>query len=614
LRPEFPEALFFTTDLDELLLPQNKARYTSGLLVASSFGLQLNPQLQADIPPFRGTYQTSIFLATRLAIENWLRDDTHRNTHPDEVEINKLAALPSWALPPMLFQIGRTAPRSLPSDRSTPPYAAEKDSGKPAPGADDNLVPLLSAVQPEPDKLFPTLPEGAYRSASLACAALLLAALFSFRTVRSLCFASLRRDQASVPVAKEKATGSPATARYGLILAISLIAFGGSFYFWWTWPFIADRLTENGNGEPMALFQGISLWPTIVLRVLGAGLTFWLICYARRSLQDNETETDNELRLKTETENELRLSESSASLRQEWRRIRSDAQSYPTRTAQVAALFWLHRAPTGSAKRPKFKFEELFGGFAFGWPARCIRASIGTVAMFALWQILVPIFGEPYVPARGPLVREIYLLVTTIEVVLTLFLIFVVADAGLFSRGFIKRLTAIKTQWPQETVQKFTSQFNLPSPDLADWIDMHYLATRTRCITRLIYLPFIALAVLLISRSPLFDGFRTTWTLVIVQTLSAAVVIGSFVLLRTAAEQARAVARDHMTAAIIAAKASGRNHHLAVQLEKLLSEIDGLNDGAFAPWSSQPLVKAVLLPLLTYGGTMLLHLYALPGN
>ena len=40
LRPQFPEALFFTTDLDALLLPQNKTRYTRNLLVASSFGLK----------------------------------------------------------------------------------------------------------------------------------------------------------------------------------------------------------------------------------------------------------------------------------------------------------------------------------------------------------------------------------------------------------------------------------------------------------------------------------------------------------------------------------------------------------------------------------------------
>ena len=46
----------------------------------------------------------------------------------------------------------------------------------------------------------------------------------------------------------------------------------------------------------------------------------------------------------------------------------------------------------------------------------------------------------------------------------------------------------------------------------------------------------------------------------------------------------------------------------------LLAQIKNLNDGAFAPWSSQPLVKAVLLPLISYGGTALVHLYALPGT
>jgi hypothetical protein len=46
----------------------------------------------------------------------------------------------------------------------------------------------------------------------------------------------------------------------------------------------------------------------------------------------------------------------------------------------------------------------------------------------------------------------------------------------------------------------------------------------------------------------------------------------------------------------------------------LLARIDNLNDGAFAPWSSQPIVKAVLLPLLTYSATFLVHIYALPGS
>jgi hypothetical protein len=37
--------------------------------------------------------------------------------------------------------------------------------------------------------------------------------------------------------------------------------------------------------------------------------------------------------------------------------------------------------------------------------------------------------------------------------------------------------------------------------------------------------------------------------------------------------------------------------------EMLLNQINNLNDGAFAPWSTQPVVKAVLLPPLIHPPT-----------
>jgi hypothetical protein len=72
------------------------------------------------------------------------------------------------------------------------------------------------------------------------------------------------------------------------------------------------------------------------------------------------------------------------------------------------------------------------------------------------------------------------------------------------------------------------------------------------------------------------------------------------------------VAARRLADRIIAAKGKGRDA-TAGQFEKLLADTEELREGAFAPWGSQPLVRALLLPLLTYGGTMLVHLYALPG-
>jgi hypothetical protein len=50
LRPEFPEALFFTTDFDEAFTIKSELPF---LIISSSFGPNLSEWLQGDIPFFR---------------------------------------------------------------------------------------------------------------------------------------------------------------------------------------------------------------------------------------------------------------------------------------------------------------------------------------------------------------------------------------------------------------------------------------------------------------------------------------------------------------------------------------------------------------------------------
>ena len=102
------------------------------------------------------------------------------------------------------------------------------------------------------------------------------------------------------------------------------------------------------------------------------------------------------------------------------------------------------------------------------------------------------------------------------------------------------------------------------------------------------------------------------WPLVVTYAAILCIIIGPVIAYRATAEKARRVACRHLSNRIIAAKGRGADA-TAEQLEKLLAEMQELREGAFAPWTSQPVVRAVLLPLLTYGGTLLLHLYALPG-
>ena len=87
----------------------------------------------------------------------------------------------------------------------------------------------------------------------------------------------------------------------------------------------------------MSLFEGISLWPSIVLRVIGTLLSIRLIFYTLRHLEDNLHETEREMSLPPSP---VKLKEKLASARTEWKRIRGNKASYPTLASRIAALVW----------------------------------------------------------------------------------------------------------------------------------------------------------------------------------------------------------------------------------------------------------------------------------
>lgn len=97
LRQYFPHKLFFTTDQDAVYRHPAKWPQTHNLLVASAFDLKLRPELQDKTPPFRGSYQTALFLATQMALNSLI--------------------LNSDAFPPRLFEVGRSHLISLPTSK-----------------------------------------------------------------------------------------------------------------------------------------------------------------------------------------------------------------------------------------------------------------------------------------------------------------------------------------------------------------------------------------------------------------------------------------------------------------------------------------------------------------
>ncbi len=88
LRPRFPDAVFFTTELDARYLHPKVQGWGRNLIVLSGYGLQLSEELQGSVAPFRDSAQTAQFAATLAALKG-----------------GKLLLLNS--IPPRRFEIGR---------------------------------------------------------------------------------------------------------------------------------------------------------------------------------------------------------------------------------------------------------------------------------------------------------------------------------------------------------------------------------------------------------------------------------------------------------------------------------------------------------------------------
>src|SRR5208282_1949562 len=208
LRPEFPDALFFTTDLDALLFPQGKQRQTRNLLVASSFGLSLREERQGNIPPFRSTYQSSIFLATQLAIRNNL------NVSPQNINDTR-NKIDKWLETPRLFEIGRTGAYSLPVS----PEQGAKDPQRQGQDPPDqakcrNDILDCDFIQPHPAKLFPQIEIGLLPHVSIV----FIVAMVTMSVAMCFWFASVPYGQGQ----SSSSLPSPSLARLLTIVAIVL--------------------------------------------------------------------------------------------------------------------------------------------------------------------------------------------------------------------------------------------------------------------------------------------------------------------------------------------------------------------------------------------------------
>lgn len=549
LKPLFPEAVFFTTDYDAALAGQDELRWTRNLIVASSYGPTVAEDLQKDIPPFRSTYQTSAFLAARLAAK--------KEGSPESIELRK--KIMNGIAYPSVFEIDRRGA-----------FLALPIIGASNAGAllgDDEIYP---AIPPLYAKL------SGWSTVGIVAIFLLATAILAFFHHNKSLFPFLR---------------STCLGLGGILLLGTVLIMG--------WGFYADAATESGMGEPIAWTQGVSIWPSISLRAIAGILALCLVFDAWCELQRNLRKLhDRFFKCARKTPD-------------------SDIPAEALKPSEDVGRFWnvvSYRLPQPTDSNDKVQVDKIWEAYVAKSALAPVAVRIGffIILMFTLFLSLTLIFERPNVPSRGEL-GELYHFVTPPVVTLTLVLVFLVFDSTLLCLLFVDALRKHKTVWPANTHRIFRDKLAFEDPLLDEWLDLDFLALRTKCISKLIYFPFAIFALLIISRSTAFADFALSPPIIATQIVGFTIVFGCAMALCFSAEKARETVKTRLTKRLVAVKGADGSDKKVSQLETLLKLVDGLRQGSFVPLSQQPPIRALLLPIGGLGWTALLDYRLLPG-
>jgi len=585
LKPNFPNAIFFTTDYDATLAMQSELNWTRNLIVASSFGSMLGEKLQGDIPPFRSAYQTSAFLATQLAIDD--REDV-AGAQDIRKELSR----------PQLFEITRKgaflALRQPPDEKaSSCPTSNEHVKREPPPAFPD---------VPTREKLF----------------------IASMLFVGGCAFLAMAR----LPGWKKRGIQHAQAGKEAFFVGLILLA---AAFIAVVWKQAASWLTDYGAGEPIELSDGVSVWPTIAMRLLVIVLCWLIVARASRRLDENLCEIAKKLRL---TYPALVIA----------RAIRDGQPLSFSLTRDFTP--WLDILTPKKATFDRSANENKPYNIRTGWisyvcagrkTARHLRTAFASSLLFLMFCTVWSVYGNIVPPIRGEFARTLYELTLPLEFLFIAYAIMYVTDATILCLCFVNDLEFHPTVWPSiresgrpKPASTETGQSTIDGVR-NDELDLAFIEMRTACILPLAYWPFLLVALTIVERSRIFANYPDSGAILFFTALALAIIVGCAFALNRAVEFARTSSKRKIEDALLddkaaksmnskleqepgdgqgdAAKAHRRAERLSDAdrgyLEALLEKITNLDGGAFSPIWRQPLLKGLVLPIAGFASNIL---------
>ncbi|HKP02170.1 MAG TPA: hypothetical protein VJU77_02315 [Chthoniobacterales bacterium] len=586
LRAELPGVIFFTNNLDARLGLKEEWPAAHNLIVVSPFGLSLASAYQGRIAPFRDSYQTSVFASTLMIIGPLKRPTREQ------------------MLSPRIFEIARNGPWDL----------------------------SVKARIFDPPRLDTATWFG--NSGRRIFAALAFAGFLAV-----LGWIGLTAGWIELPV--DMTAGWRVSSIVSRLFAMTPIALVVAFLVSVVviWPlYRVQRLA----GEPLAILQGISIWPTEMVRGIIAILCAHFAWKSHVALRESDAQIKRDHCLPGATP------------------ASPCAVPAPQTTTSVPKTTWLRRivalgnwniaaarqrvqerigwrtgsrekrstplpdnAPEGATavERDGISAEKLWQEYLERGHWRRRLARFGPLVVFYLigGVAIFLALGFPAIPARGGFSFGVDMVMLIICIISTTVLLFYIVDAIRLNRDLIALFNQGITFWP-ESAQKLSARRRLLNEEeLAEYLDIRLIAARTEVVCPLINYPFVILVLMIVARNSYFDNWDWPWSLIIILALNLAWAIYCSVRLYRAARKARRTAIDRLsdhrlqalyhTTEVQTPEGRAQAETRVKMIEETISEIRDLSRGAFAPLSNQPFFRAILFTSGSIGiGSLLQYL------
>lgn len=366
-------------------------------------------------------------------------------------------------------------------------------------------------------------------------------------------------QSALIPMYKYPALGLLAALLVGLlywklkeykIWIVSLISIFGSYLIF------LICVDMRGSEEPLAFFEGVSLWPTDFFRLFGIIIAVGFIKVFKQKFMNS---------------------------------LRAMAKKYQ-HTRKNTKINWLPK--TGE----EFSNAVIYRTVAF--------SIIGFMALLT--------FGLPFSPVRG----EISAVVDKIILGSFIFAFGLsLAYAGVKlseSIDLIKKFKPGKCSWPDKTADAVFKDVNFSAilkqlrPLLDDLISLRFIGLHTNVADELIYYPFGIITIGILSRNRVFDSWDFPWTLLGIFGFGAIYIFIKAVHIQRNAKKYKNGVLGRLQIRLIQYKAMGMNKEKEL-MQLLIEDTRNYKEGAFLPFMEHPFFKAMLLPFSGFGGMALLE-------